>query len=399
MLADRIIENQERERQAKLADLASRSIGAIKKTGIPTKNEAVNLEGLDPRIQRNLANFMKDNPYGGRVTSGFRSYEEQAALYNSNNPYPVAKPGTSRHERGIAFDASGSPQAMEWFAKNAAQYGFHQPVANDPVHFEMNSSLRQQPLFPPRTAESIYGANLSAMPAGLRNNNPGNLKDLGVAWEGRIGPSKNLDEGTPQVVFDSPEAGMRAAFMNFRTQIEKKGLDTLSKLITAYSPAAAGHAIPNIAQTSGIDPNAKLNYNDQQQMLKLARGIFTQEHGAAAKIAINDDLMKTGYQSSFHSRDGGGSTGSGKSMMAGAPQSGKSASKASVGGLRQMNSSAPMQQEIAMNDTPAIDPFNDGAKLFMSSSATQQDQFLQRQYEQMLQNAMKSVDFTKPFQG
>ena len=402
MLADRIIENQERVRQEKLVELATRTIGAAKKTGIPVKNEKVNLDGLDPRIKRNLENFVKDNPYGGRVTSGFRTYQEQAALYNSNNPYPVAPPGSSRHESGIAFDASGSPQAMDWFAKNAKRYGFHQPVANDPVHFEMNDDLRKQPLFNPPSPESIYGSALNSLPAGLRNNNPGNLKDLGIEWEGRIGPSKNLDEGTPQVVFDSPEAGARAMMVNLRTQIEKKGLNTLQSLITAYSPAAAKHAIPNIAKAAGISPDEKLDYNNPQQMLRLARGIVTQEHGAAANAAIHDDLLKTGYHSSFHNRDGGGRSG-----KAGSSNSGGNAviagnyKPSAIGktstGLRAGGGAS--DQAGTHYDGTNIDPFNNGAELFANSTAVEHEQFLQKQYQNMLTEAMKSIDFTKPYQG
>ena len=405
MLADRIIENQERERQAKLADLASRTLGSVKKTGIPTKNDKVNLDGLDPRIKRNLENFIKDNPFGGRVTSGYRSYQEQEQLYNSNNPYPVARPGTSRHEKGIAFDASGSTQAMDWFAKNAKRYGFNQPVANDPVHFEMNDDLKKQPLFNPRSAESIYGNAVNSMPAGLRNNNPGNLKDLGIEWEGRVGPSKNLDEGTPQVVFDSPEAGARAMMMNLRTQIEKKGLNTLESLIAAYSPSAAQHAIPNIAKNAGLDPTAKLDYNDAQQMMKLARGIVTQEHGQAAKVAISDELLKTGYYSSFHNRDGGGNNGKASSansagnargaVIAGNYKPG-AIGKASAGFRAGGGSS---DQANTHYEEANIDPFSNGADLFANSTAVEHEQFLQKQYQQMLNSAMKSLDFTKPFQG
>lgn len=40
-------------------------------------------------------------------SSGFRTYEEQAELFNDpTNPYPVAPPGTSWHHTGLAFDAS-----------------------------------------------------------------------------------------------------------------------------------------------------------------------------------------------------------------------------------------------------------------------------------------------------
>lgn len=126
MLADRIVEAQEQKRQQQLADLV-----------VPMK-VGVQLERVNPGLVSAAKRMINDNPYGGRITSGFRSIEEQARLYNSGtNPYPVAAPGRSKHNFGEALDISGSPQAMEWFAANASKYGLHQPHSNDPVHFEL----------------------------------------------------------------------------------------------------------------------------------------------------------------------------------------------------------------------------------------------------------------------
>jgi hypothetical protein len=50
------------------------------------------------------------------------------------NPYPVARPGTSDHERGLAVDVGRS--AVAELAAVAARAGLCQPLpATDPVHF------------------------------------------------------------------------------------------------------------------------------------------------------------------------------------------------------------------------------------------------------------------------
>jgi peptidoglycan L-alanyl-D-glutamate endopeptidase CwlK len=63
-----------------------------------------------------------------RVISGLRSYASQSALYaaRASNPRPVAAPGTSKHEKGLAVDlsvtggtwqtvgASGEAQGLRW---------------------------------------------------------------------------------------------------------------------------------------------------------------------------------------------------------------------------------------------------------------------------------------------
>lgn len=50
-----------------------------------------------------------------RVTSTLRSYTYQTRLYRDfqagRNPYPVAPPGTSAHELGLAFDMVTSPMS------------------------------------------------------------------------------------------------------------------------------------------------------------------------------------------------------------------------------------------------------------------------------------------------
>lgn len=77
---------------------------------------------------------------GLRVTSVRRSYTEQLRLWNNraNNPYPVAYPGTSKHELGYAWDMVGPPAMLaragaiweSWGGRWGGRVG-------DPIHFEV----------------------------------------------------------------------------------------------------------------------------------------------------------------------------------------------------------------------------------------------------------------------
>jgi Putative Flp pilus-assembly TadE/G-like/D-alanyl-D-alanine carboxypeptidase len=70
------------------------------------------------------------------VVSGLRTRAEQEALWQRRhtNPYPVARPGTSDHERGLAVDVPRSHVADLLVVAPAA--GLCQPLpATDPVHF------------------------------------------------------------------------------------------------------------------------------------------------------------------------------------------------------------------------------------------------------------------------
>jgi len=70
------------------------------------------------------------------VVSGFRSRAEQEHLWSTRplNPYPVAEPGTSDHELGLAIDVPASQAPL--LASVAARVGLCQPLpVADPVHF------------------------------------------------------------------------------------------------------------------------------------------------------------------------------------------------------------------------------------------------------------------------
>lgn len=71
------------------------------------------------------------------VTSGFRSYSHQLELWNNrhNNPYPVARPGTSFHELGRAFDMVGPPELLEQAGQIWRSWGGMWSPA-DQIHFQ-----------------------------------------------------------------------------------------------------------------------------------------------------------------------------------------------------------------------------------------------------------------------
>lgn len=77
---------------------------------------------------------------GLTITSVRRSKTQQIALwYNRhNNPYPVAPPGTSKHELGLAWDMVGPSQLLAQAGRVWESWGgrwggrFH-----DEIHFEV----------------------------------------------------------------------------------------------------------------------------------------------------------------------------------------------------------------------------------------------------------------------
>jgi hypothetical protein len=93
-------------------------------------------DGLAPAMLAALARADGLLGHPVPVVSGLRTRAEQQALWDRRhtNPYPVARPGTSDHERGLAVDVSRSSVAE--LAAVAAGAGLCQPLPEtDPVHF------------------------------------------------------------------------------------------------------------------------------------------------------------------------------------------------------------------------------------------------------------------------
>ena len=95
-------------------------------------------QGLAPAVVASLAraDVLLGRPVP--VVSGLRSTARQAELYaqRASNPYPVAPPGSSKHEQGLAVDVPlGLAPALAGIASST---GLCQPYPRtDPVHFEL----------------------------------------------------------------------------------------------------------------------------------------------------------------------------------------------------------------------------------------------------------------------
>lgn len=81
-----------------------------------------------------------------KVVSAKRSTAQQQRLYanRASNKYPVAVPGTSKHERGMAVDvARVTPAAWSIIGQAGKQAGLRWGgdfSRSDPVHFELPSA-------------------------------------------------------------------------------------------------------------------------------------------------------------------------------------------------------------------------------------------------------------------
>lgn len=138
---------------------------------------------------------------------------------------------------------------------------------------------------------SFFGpdVNVRELPAGMRNNNPGNIKYVGQG--DALGPSKNTDQGDPQAVYSSPLAGMTAA-VKLALKKNRGGKDTVDSLIAGKGGWTPGNraAAANIAAAMNISPDDPIDLNDPMTMKRFIRGLVKQEHGPSHKL-YKDDLI------------------------------------------------------------------------------------------------------------
>lgn len=125
----------------------------------------------------------------------------------------------------------------------------------------------------------------ASLPAGMRNNNPGNIKYVGQRVPGIVGPSENTDQGDPQAVFDTPESGFRAMY-NLLAKKYAGGKITANDIIAGKGGWTPGNyqAAANVARAVGIRPDQDINFDDPQMAARFMRGLVLQEHGKASDL-------------------------------------------------------------------------------------------------------------------
>lgn len=80
-----------------------------------------------------------------------------------------------------------------------------------------------------------------------RNNNPGNLKDFGIKWQGAVVPGPDK----PWAHFIRMKWGIRAMLKDLQNDYRVDGMRTLRKLITVYAPSSENNTALYVSQVSG----------------------------------------------------------------------------------------------------------------------------------------------------
>ncbi len=124
----------------------------------------------------------------------------------------------------------------------------------------------------------------SDLPRGIRNNNPGNIKDDGTTWQGMAGSDGLF------VIFADMSWGTRAMGTALTNMI-RKGYNTVGTLIPQWSATDQAAYVANVAGRMGISPGDTLT-TDVPTLSALMRAMITQENGDAGAYVTDDDIAE-----------------------------------------------------------------------------------------------------------
>ena len=119
-------------------------------------------------------------------------------------------------------------------------------------------------------------------PRGLRNNNPGNLRQSGVRFKGEVVPSQ--DPAFKQ--FETIAWGYRAMFVVLNTY-RKRGACTICDLLGRYAPPSENDTaayIRTVSEASGIGPDTPVDTLNGGMMIPIVAAMSRVENARPAQL-------------------------------------------------------------------------------------------------------------------
>lgn len=89
---------------------------------------------------------------------------------------------------------------------------------------------------------------------GMRNNNPGNIKETGTNWKGQLKPTQD----PPFAQFETMLYGTRAMIILVKRTYRNMGLNTIRGIVSRYAPPSENITdayINAVSRRTGLDPD------------------------------------------------------------------------------------------------------------------------------------------------
>jgi hypothetical protein len=132
--------------------------------------------------------------------------------------------------------------------------------------------------------ENILGATGDK---GFRLNNPGNIMQSSVTYDGEVQPSSDPYEKQ----FSSFDYGLRAIAVAIKAYYNLHQLDTIDGLIRRYSATDQDAYVANVAAIVGVDPHDNIDPTDPSTLALIVRGIVRQENGIVLSAGVPDSQI------------------------------------------------------------------------------------------------------------
>lgn len=117
------------------------------------------------------------------------------------------------------------------------------------------------------------------LPRGIRNNNPGNVERGKDRW---LGMSADQSADARFLVFDTPEAGIRALMRILINYQERNGIKTMREAINRWAPPGENNSsayVQHVSRLTGFDPDEPLDFLDREVNVALTQAIVRHENG------------------------------------------------------------------------------------------------------------------------
>lgn len=122
------------------------------------------------------------------------------------------------------------------------------------------------------------------MSRGLRNCNPGNIRQSSVRYEGEIQPSHDAEFKE----FSSMAYGYRAMFVLLDSYRSKYGLCTIREMLNRYAPPTENFTdgyVRFVSTRTGIAPDEIVNTRAARDMIPIVSAMSQIENGIPANLS------------------------------------------------------------------------------------------------------------------
>lgn len=120
-----------------------------------------------------------------------------------------------------------------------------------------------------------------ALPRGIRNHNPLNIRlNPANRWQGRIEPERNTDGAFEQ--FEGPVWGLRAGAVLIIAHYDRRGADTIRKLVSIWAPESENDTdayTAFVARESGFGADQKLDFHRAEHLRPVLIAMIRMENG------------------------------------------------------------------------------------------------------------------------